>query len=99
MLTGIRTLELVQKASILYPKKSTLEKRAFLNILLRNSKLDGKDLLVQYREPFDIIAILPEINEEKLIKNSTISPQNDNWWRWRDLNPRPERFPQEPLQV
>jgi hypothetical protein len=21
------------------------------------------------------------------------------WWRWRDLNPRPERFPQEPLQV
>jgi site-specific DNA recombinase len=99
MLTGIRTLELVQKASILYPKKSTLEKRAFLNILLRNSKLDGKDLLLQFREPFDIIAILPEINEEKLIKNSTISPQNDNWWRWRDLNPRPERFPQEPLQV
>ena len=99
MLTGIRTIELTQKASLQYSRLSTEKKRKFLNILLLNSRLDGETLIPEYRQPFDIIAQIGNLKGEKLLETSSISPHLSNWWRWRDLNPRPKWYPQEPLQA
>lgn len=52
MLTGVKTIELCQKASLLYSRQSPVEKRKFLKILLSNSKLSGESEIVKYRKPF-----------------------------------------------
>ena len=52
----VRLLELAQKAHSLYLRASTSEKKKLLKFVCSNSQLDGKNLLVTYRKPFDLIA-------------------------------------------
>lgn len=52
---GVHILELANRAYSLYIKQKPAEKRKLLNILLSNCTLDGKNLIPQYKKPFDLL--------------------------------------------
>jgi site-specific DNA recombinase len=54
--TAVRLLELSQRAHSLYLRVSATEKKKLLKFVCSNSQLDGKNLLVTYRKPFNMIA-------------------------------------------
>ncbi|MHB0912949.1 MAG: recombinase zinc ribbon domain-containing protein, partial [Armatimonadota bacterium] len=53
--SGVRTLELAQKAYSLYEKQNLAEKRSLLNFLLSNSVWRNGRLIPSYKKPFDLI--------------------------------------------
>ena len=54
--TGIRIIELAQKAHSLYLNQNAREKRKLLDTLLSNCNLEGASLYPTYKKPFDLIA-------------------------------------------
>jgi site-specific DNA recombinase len=52
---GVKLLELMQKAVILYEKQNTKEKRRILNFLCSNSTWKDGRLHPNYRQPFDML--------------------------------------------
>ena len=86
METGIKTIELFRKATLQYSEKSTKEKRKFLKILLSNSQLDGKNLILKYRKPFDLIGKLGDLESGKLLEIPSIHPKKTKWLRRLDSN-------------
>lgn len=54
--TGISLLELASRASELYLKQNSQERKKMLKLVLSNSKLEGKNVVFAMRKPFDMIA-------------------------------------------
>ena len=61
---GVRIIELANKATFLYEKLSSDEKRKLLKIVLSNCYLDGKILRPVYKKPFDIILKMATSNKK-----------------------------------
>ena len=87
--SGVRILELAQRAGMLYEKQTLHEKRRILHFVFSNSAWKDGRLEPAYRKPFDILI---ENNRRVKIEKAA-SPRNtavlDNWLPGRDSNPRP----------
>jgi site-specific DNA recombinase len=87
--SGVRILELAQRAELLYEKQNNDERRRLLEIVFSNSTWKDGLLAPAYKKPFDLLA---ETNH--LIKTENAAPPkkrsiSDNWLPGRDSNPRP----------
>ena len=69
------TLELLERAPVLYVKQDDDERARLLRTLLLNCKIVGEKLDPVYKKPFDLVAI---------------GVETGNWYRRRDLNPHEE---------
>ena len=50
-------MELANRAAELFERQEPREKRKLLNFVLSNSTWDGEQLVPQFRQPFDMIAV------------------------------------------
>ena len=81
-----RVLELAQKAATLYSAQISEEKRKLLNCVCSNSTFASGELTVNYRKPFDMIAVSnPVYKKEK----ATFPKKNDLFEIWR---PRADEY-------
>ncbi|MDG2381445.1 MAG: hypothetical protein P8N76_07210 [Pirellulaceae bacterium] len=63
---GIAILELANRAGELFEKQSASEKRRLLNFVLSNSTWGNGELTVEFRQPFDLIALgTAELKQKK----------------------------------
>ena len=76
---GVKLLELMQKAVILYEKQNTQEKRRILNFLCSNSTWKGGRLHPNYRQPFDMLV---ETNATHKKEKAVFSEKNDLRTLW-----------------
>jgi hypothetical protein len=75
-----RVLELAQKAATLYSAQISEEKRKLLNCVCSNSTFASGELTVNYRKPFDIIAVS---NQAYKREKATFPKKNDLFEIWR----------------
>lgn len=68
------TLELLERAPVLYMKQDHEERARLLRTLLLNCRISGEKLDPVYKKPFDLVAI---------------GVETGNWYARRDLNPQP----------
>ena len=54
---GVAILELANRAAELFEKQSASEKRRLLDFVLSNSSWGNGELTVEFRQPFDLIAV------------------------------------------
>ncbi len=73
-ITANMVMNLASWAREIFESSEVDEKRQLLNLVFQNSKLDGKKMLTEVREPFCTMVGYKE------------DPTN---WRWRELNSRP----------
>lgn len=87
--SGVRILELAQRAGMLYENQTLHEKRRILRFVFSNSVWRDGRLSPKYRKPFDFLVE----NNQRLKKEKAASPADttffDNWLPGRDSNPRP----------
>ena len=62
---GVKLLELMQKAVILYEKQNTQEKRRILNFVCSNSTWKDGRLHPNYRQPFDMLVETNAIQQKE----------------------------------
>lgn len=83
--TVVTVLSLARQAREIFDGSEAPEKRAFLNFLIQNPKVDGKELTFELKKPFNLaLNIADEI--QKTIGISTDRPL---WRDGRDSNPQP----------
>ncbi|HIJ95560.1 MAG TPA: recombinase family protein [Desulfuromonadales bacterium] len=76
---GNRILELAQKAATLYSAQNQEEKRKLLNCVCSNSTWAGGELTVNFRKPFDSIAITNDEYKQKKVTNPKKSDLIEIW--------------------
>ena len=63
---GVAILELASQAAELFEKQSASEKRRLLDFVLSNSTWGNGELTVEFRQPFDLIALgATELKQKK----------------------------------
>ena len=63
---GVAILELANQAADLFAKQSASEKRRLLDFVLSNSTWGNGELTVEFRQPFDLIAVgTTELKQKK----------------------------------
>ena len=63
---GVAILELANRAAELFEKQSASEKRRLLDFVLSNSSWGNGELTVEFRQPFDLIAVAAtELKQKK----------------------------------
>lgn len=70
---GVRLLELAQGAQALFEKQPALEKRKLLDFLLSNCTWKGGELTVQFRRPFDMLAVVAQAQQTAICGTATTS--------------------------
>jgi len=73
---GVKLLELAQLAHSLFIRQTAAEKRRLLDYLVSNSIWDGKNLAIEFKQPFDIISQSAQVvelaNAQKLPKTTIL---------------------------
>ena len=77
--TGVKILELAQKAASLYKRQNMAEKRKLLEILYSNSLVKDGELIPTYKKPFDVLLVT---NREYKSKRATFSEECDPCLDW-----------------
>lgn len=80
--TVATVLSLARRAREIFDGSETHEKRAFLNFLILNPKVEGKELVFELKKPFNLVLNLA--NEQK--KTVSISDDRLSWRDGRDSN-------------
>ena len=63
---GVAILELANRAAELFEKQSGSEKRRLIDFVLSNSTWGDGELIVEFRQPFDLIAVgATELKQKK----------------------------------
>ena len=86
---GVRLLELSQKAAILYETQEMKEKRRILDFVFSNCLWKDGALILNYRKPFDLLALTNVAHQEKKATSRAKSGLSEIWLPGRDSNPRP----------
>lgn len=76
---GIQLLELAQRSVILYEKQEMREKRKILNFAVSNSIWKDGKLSVNFRKPFDLLAVTKQQSQEI---NPGSASENSNFEIW-----------------
>ena len=86
---GVKLLELAQRAQSLYFKSTLDEKRQILDFLYQNCTLQGGQVKVEFRKPFDLF-VDAAVEEKKMAKeNQPFAAGHPVWYPRRDSNPWP----------
>lgn len=88
MENGIKLLELAQRSVILYEKQEMREKRKILNFVVSNSIWKDGKLSVNFRKPFDLLAVTKQKSQEVFPGSSCENSNFENWMGWEDSNLR-----------
>ena len=82
---GLRLIELFSSiCNYMQSEGNELEKARIAKLVLSNAILKDGTIEYDYQKPFDVLLKLAS---------------NDNWWRWRELNPRPQELHREALHT
>jgi hypothetical protein len=76
---GIKLLGLARRAQELFENQPANEKRKLLDFVLSNFTWKNGDLVAEYRQPFDVLAIAVASDQ----RTRSVAPQqaveNENW--------------------
>ena len=87
--SGIKILELAQRAGILYESQSIQEKRRILRFVFSNSIWKDGRLNPAYRKPFDFLVENKQKAKQRKGGSQIKNDVFENWLPGRDSNPRP----------
>jgi len=76
---GIKLLELAQSARALFETQPPREKRRLLDFVLSNCSWKDGDLTVEYRQPFDVLAVAVASEQRMMAAQGVNSSQNEIW--------------------
>jgi len=74
--SGIELLKLAKDAYRLYSQRSMLDRRRLINVVLSNCTLKAGKLSYTYKQPFDMIATLPDFEEDWAQQDSNLQPRD-----------------------
>ena len=83
--TVATVLSVARRAREIFDSSEIHEKRAFVNYLVQNPTVEGKELTFTLKKPFDLVLNLAD--EQR--KTASISAGRPSWLRGWDSNPRP----------
>ncbi len=83
--TVATVLSLARRAKDIFDSSENHEKRAFINYLIQNPTVAGKELVFNLRKPFDLVLNLAD--EQK--KTVNVSADRPSWLGGWGSNPRP----------
>ena len=86
---GIKLLQLARRAHELFENQPANEKRKLLDFVLSNSVWKNGELLAEYRQPFDVLAVAVASDHGIKPMGPTRAGKNENWLPKRDSNLRP----------
>jgi len=86
---GIKLLELARRAHELFENQPADEKRKLVDFVLSNSIWKNGELLAEYRQPFDVLAITVASDQQTKSMGQARAVENENWLPERDSNIRP----------
>ena len=79
---GVAILELANRAAELFEKQSASEKRRLLDFVLSNSSWGDGELTVEFRQPFDLIAVgATELKQNKGRRSGLRRPSSIKYTR------------------
>jgi site-specific DNA recombinase len=84
---GVRLLTLAQRAHKLFEMQAAGEKRKLLQFVLSNCSWKAGELTVQYRKPFDLLALAASANQQVGSGGHTETGHIEKWLGGRDSNP------------
>jgi site-specific DNA recombinase len=87
--SGVRILELAQRAEILYQTQPMQARRKLLRFVFQNSTWKHGHLNPVYRKPFDFLVENYQRAKQADAGSTTKMSVNENWLPGRDSNPRP----------
>ena len=87
--TGARILELAERAQELFVTQTPVEKRRLLGFLLSNCTWKNRTLSVEYRQPFDMLAVAATEHQQKKAAGTLPSDLSEIWYPRQDSNLRP----------
>ena len=87
--SGVRILELAQRAEILYQTQPMQERRKLLRFVFQNSTWKHGHLSPVYRKPFDFLVENYQRAKQADAGSATKMSINEIWLPGRDSNPRP----------
>ena len=85
---GIKLLELASNAYSMFVKQPAREKRRLLNFMLSNSVWDGKELVVEFKQPFDLFIKTPCELEPCEVAEGAETTKYEKWLPRQDSNLR-----------
>lgn len=86
---GIKLLELARRAHELFENQPAKEKRKLVDFVLSNSIWKNGELLTEYRQPFDVLAIATASHRRIEGIEPVSAVENENWLPKPDSNLRP----------
>lgn len=88
MENGIQLLELAQRSVILYEKQEMREKRKILNFVVSNSIWKDGKLSVNFRKPFDLLAVTKQQSQDINPGSASENSNFEKWMGWQGSNLR-----------
>ncbi len=85
---GVKILEIAESAYSQYVTRNNEGKRKLLDSMVSKCHIKGNEILAEYRQPFDMIAVTKTRINAKLDENGEVLPVSKLWRRDRDSNPR-----------
>ena len=86
---GLRLLELARNAADLWKAQPPTEKRALLKTLVSNCRLVDGELVVELRQPFDLLTETVAAHERAVAEKGVKGAKMAHWLRGLDSNQRP----------
>lgn len=86
MEAGIKLLELTRNMHRLFEKQESAEKRKLLNFVVSNSVWKGGEIVPEWRQPFDMIAVANQTNRNGDGGEGPENASNENWLPVVDSN-------------
>ncbi|MEK7656005.1 MAG: hypothetical protein AAB386_05000 [Patescibacteria group bacterium] len=83
--TVATVLSVARRAKVIFESSEIHEKRAFINFLVQNPVVSGRELTFSLKKPFDSVLILADAQT----KTTSISADRSSWLRGWGSNPRP----------
>ncbi len=86
---ALEVLELVSSAYNAFIRKTPVQQRALLNLLLLNCELRSGVVTPTYREPFNYLAQIAKAGSDDDAESANLDPRHQVWSGRLDLNQRP----------
>jgi hypothetical protein len=83
---GIKLMALARRAHELFENQPANEKRKLLDFVLSNSIWKNGELLAEYRQPFDVLAIAVASDQHRKSTEPPCAVENENWLPRCDSN-------------
>ncbi len=76
---GVRLLEIAQRACALFESQPPAEKRKLLNFVLSNCSWKERQLTVEYRHPFELLAVAVASEQQRVGEGIAKTAESEIW--------------------